>query len=47
MLLHPAATEKDIAMAKSFGARHAEYFLSCALTKKGVRRSPPSKHEKE
>jgi AcrR family transcriptional regulator len=47
MLLHPAATEKDIATAKSFGARHAEYFLSCVLTKRSARRSSPSKTLKE
>ncbi len=39
MLLHPSATEKEISAAKAFGARHVEYFLSCALTKAGARRS--------
>lgn len=39
MLLHPGATEQEISAAKAFGARHVEYFLSCALTKAGDRGS--------
>jgi AcrR family transcriptional regulator len=31
MYLYPDATKKEIALAKTAGQRHADYFLSCAL----------------
>lgn len=34
MFLHPNAAETEIAAAQAFGARHADYFLSCVLTER-------------